>query len=72
MISPLRQAEFGKEVKTKTWMPERLNKELEGLRGLPNHLKRVQVCQAYGYYLAEVISAASLDGYGFQCRAKVG
>ena len=51
-----RHVEFGKEVKVKTWMPGKLDKELERLRDLPNHLKRVQVCQACEYYLAEVMS----------------
>ena len=36
-------AEFGKEVKVKLWIPEKLDLELEKYRDLPQHLKRVQV-----------------------------
>jgi DNA repair photolyase len=34
---------FGEEVKVKTWLPEKLDLELEKFRDLPQHLKRVQV-----------------------------
>ena len=37
-----KHAEFGKEVKVKTWIPEVLDKELTRFSELPQHLKRVQ------------------------------
>ena len=38
-----KHAEFGKEVKVKTWIPDKLDKELERFKDLPQHLKRVQI-----------------------------
>lgn len=49
-------AEFGKEVKVKIWMPEKLDRELEKYRTLPQHLKRVQIGNATECYLPEVMS----------------
>ncbi|MBT6469822.1 MAG: hypothetical protein HOK52_01010 [Candidatus Marinimicrobia bacterium] len=44
-------ADFGNEVKIKTWIPGELDKELEKQKGLPPHLKRVQVNTASEGYL---------------------
>ncbi len=46
---------FGKEIKVKTWMPHKLNKELYKYRGLPQHLKRVQVNTSCESYLPRVM-----------------
>ncbi|MBW1612593.1 MAG: hypothetical protein JRJ57_01190 [Deltaproteobacteria bacterium] len=43
-------------MKIKTWIPEKLDRELNNYRNLPQHLKRVQVNQACEYYLPEVIT----------------
>ena len=51
-----RHAEFGKEVKVKIWMAEKLNRELEKYRTLPQHLKRVQIGNATECYLPAVMS----------------
>ena len=48
--SSFKNTEFGKEVKVKTWMPQRLNKELRKYQELPQHLKRVHIntnCEGY-------------------------
>jgi len=50
-----RHAEFGSEVKVKTWMPEKLNRELESRRGLAQHLKRVQVGVTCENFIPEVL-----------------
>ena len=47
--------DFGKEIKVKTWIPEKLNKDLEKHKGLPQHLKRVQVNPATEGYLPQGI-----------------
>ena len=51
-----RWAVFGEEVKVKPWMPARLDRELDRLRGLPQHLKRVQVGNAAECYSPEVMA----------------
>lgn len=48
--------DFGKEIKIKTWIPERLDKELTKRQDLPQHLKRVQVNQATEGYLPQAVS----------------
>ena len=50
-----RHAEFGKEVKVKTWLPDRLDIELEKYKYLPQHLKRVQVNPSTESYLPSVM-----------------
>ena len=46
-----RHAEFPEEVKIKLWIAEKLDKELNKYRSLPQHLKRVQVNVATEGYL---------------------
>lgn len=48
--------DWGKEAKIKTWIPEKLDKELTKYQGLPQHLKRVQVNPATEGYLPQVMS----------------
>ncbi|PKN66271.1 MAG: hypothetical protein CVU57_06265 [Deltaproteobacteria bacterium HGW-Deltaproteobacteria-15] len=48
--------EFGKEVKVKTWLPARLDEELEKYRHLPQHVKRVQVNESSEGYLPQVMA----------------
>jgi DNA repair photolyase len=50
-----RHAEFGREVKVKLWLPEKLDRELNKYRKLPQHLKRVQVNPSTEGYLPQVI-----------------
>jgi len=38
--------DFGNEIKVKTWIAEKLDRELENKKNLPQHLKRVQVNSA--------------------------
>jgi len=38
--------DFGNEIRVKTWIAEKLDKELESKKNLPQHLKRVQVNSA--------------------------
>ena len=38
--------DFGNEIKVKTWIADKLDKELESKKNLPQHLKRVQVNSA--------------------------
>jgi DNA repair photolyase len=47
--------EFGKEVKVKVWLPDKLDHELNKYRKLPQHLKRVQVNPSTEGYLPQVI-----------------
>jgi DNA repair photolyase len=47
--------DFGKEVKVKTWISERLDFELDKYRNLPQYLKRVQVSVASEGYLPDVM-----------------
>jgi DNA repair photolyase len=43
--------DFGKEIKIKAWLPEKLDTELEKKKDLPQHLKRVQINPATeGYH----------------------
>lgn len=49
--------DFGKEIKLKGWLPERLDTELERKSNLPQHLKRVQVNSATEGYLPQAIYA---------------
>ena len=51
-----RWTEFGKEVKVKTWMPEKLDRELVKYQELPQHLKRVQVGPACECFLPLVLN----------------
>jgi DNA repair photolyase len=55
-----RHAEFGTEVKVKTWLPEKLNRGLARLRGLPQYLKRVQVGVTCENFLPEVLHRTRL------------
>jgi len=48
--------DFGNEIKVKTWIPDKLDKELIKHKGLPQHLKRVQVNQATEGYLPQAVS----------------
>ena len=48
-------AEFGKEVKVKVWLPEKLDHELNKYRHLPQYLKRVQINPSTEGYLPQVI-----------------
>lgn len=48
-------AVFGEEVKVKLWIPDRLNRDLDKYRDLPQHLKRVQVNPATEGYLPDVM-----------------
>ena len=50
-----RHSAFGKEVKVKTWIPEKLNKELTTYNWLPQHLKRVQINSATEGYLPDAM-----------------
>ena len=50
-----RHAEFGTEVKVKTWVPDRLDRELSRYRDLPQHLKRVQVGVTSENFMPEVL-----------------
>ncbi len=52
---------FGEEVKVKTWISDRLDKELERHKDLPQHLKRVQVNPATEGYLPQVIRVMRED-----------
>jgi len=47
--------DFGKEVKVKTWISERLDFELSKYQNLPQYLKRVQVNVASEGYLPDVM-----------------
>ena len=49
-------AEFGKEIKVKTWFPERVDAELQKYNDLPQHLKRVQINEASEYYIPAVLA----------------
>ena len=49
--------EFGKEIKVKAWLPERLDLELSMKADLPQHLKRVQVNAATEGYLPQALHA---------------
>ena len=49
--------DFGNEVKIKVWIPEKLDKELEKWKDLPQHLKRVQVNSASEGYLPQAIAS---------------
>lgn len=49
--------EFGKEIKVKAWLPERLDHELRLKADLPQYLKRVQVNAATEGYLPQAINA---------------
>ena len=53
--------EFGKEVKVKTWLPGRLDKEMNQYRDLPQHLKIVQVNTASEGYIPEVMKRAKRE-----------
>lgn len=48
--------EFGREVKVKTWFPEKVSAELQKYSSLPQHLKRVQINEACEYYIPEVMA----------------
>jgi DNA repair photolyase len=50
-----RHTEFGTEVKIKTWVPDRLDRELNRYRDLPQHLKRVQVGVTSENFMPEVL-----------------
>jgi DNA repair photolyase len=50
------QSDFGKEVKIKVWIADKLDKELAKRRNLPSHLKRVQVNNASEGYLPHAIN----------------
>ena len=48
--SSFRHTVFGNEIKVKTWLPQRLDRDLRKYGGLPQHLKRVQInsnCESY-------------------------
>lgn len=49
-------ANFGEETKIKIWIPEQLDIELEKRKGLPSHLKRIQVNPASEGYLPWAIN----------------
>jgi DNA repair photolyase len=49
-----RHSDFGKEVKVKIWLPEKLDLELKKYQYLPQHLKRVQVNPSTEGYLPRV------------------
>jgi DNA repair photolyase len=51
-----RHAEFGEEVKVKLWIANKLDKELEQKKDLPQYLKRVQVNVTTEGYLPQIIS----------------
>ena len=51
-----RFTDFGKEVKVKTWIPEKLDRELKKYRILPQYLKRIQVNVATEGYLPSVMT----------------
>ncbi len=53
--------EFGKEIKIKTWISDKLDKELTKYIDLPQHLKRVQVNQASEGYLPQAINKVEKD-----------
>jgi hypothetical protein len=59
--SSFKNTEFGKEVKVKTWMPQRLDKELSKYQGLPQHLKRVHINTNCEGYLPEVMFKTKRD-----------
>jgi DNA repair photolyase len=50
-----RHSAFGKEVKIKAWLPDKLDVELNKYRYLPQHLKRVQINPSTEGYLPQVI-----------------
>lgn len=56
-----RFAVFGKETKVKTWIPAKLDAELNKYRNIPQHLKRVQVNNASEGYLPWVMTKVKRD-----------
>ncbi len=52
------------EIVCRLWMPEILDLELEEYQkdGLPQHLKRVQINEAFEYYIRQIMDFTKVDG----------
>lgn len=59
--SSFKNTDFGKEIKVKTWMPHRLDRELRKYQGLPQYLKRVQINTNCESYLPQVMIKTKQD-----------
>jgi DNA repair photolyase len=53
--------DFGEEVEVKTWLPEKLNLELDKYRYLPQHIKRIQINPSTEGYLPGVVIKMKKD-----------
>ena len=53
--------EFGREVKVKTWFPEKVDAELHKYSDHPQYLKRVQMNESCEYYIPEVLAKMDED-----------